>query len=360
MSYRSRKTQAIINLSALKSNYQKMANLAPQSKTIAVIKANAYGHGAIEIAKSLQSLVPAFAVAFIDEAMVLRAAGITSPILILEGPLDKNDFSLAQQHNFWLMIHNIEQVSWLMQQSSDIENLWIKVDTGMNRLGFTPSYVKELLDSLTTKQKEALVLCSHFSNADEKDNPKTQVQITRLKALADEYSCQFSLANSAGIINWPQSHAHFNRLGIALYGANPTARKNMPFKLTPVMTLQSKIIALKNISTGDAVGYGGTWQAKQDSVIATIAIGYGDGYPRSAQAGTPVFINNQRAALAGKVSMDMITVDVTNIADVSLGDVVELWGENLNVEDVAEHMNTINYELLTCVSARVPKIYVDK
>ncbi|MBL4900110.1 MAG: alanine racemase [Colwellia sp.] len=359
MSYRSRKTQAIINLSALKNNYNQIANLAPHSKTIAVIKANAYGHGAIEIAKSLHSLVPAFAVAFIDEAMALRTAGITLPILILEGPLDKEDFALAKQHNFWLMLHNTEQVLWLTQvRPTYTEKLWLKVDTGMNRLGFTPEYAQNVIDNLTSEQKESLVLCSHFSNANEKDNPKTQVQITRLKVLVDKYSCQFSLANSAGIINWPQSHANFNRLGIALYGTNPTTNKNIPVKLTPVMTLQSTVIALRKVKQGESVGYGETWQAKQDSVIATIAIGYADGYPRNAQAGTPVFINNQVAPLAGQVSMDMITVDVTNLANINLGDVVELWGENLNVEVVAEHMNTINYELLTRVSERVPKIYI--
>lgn len=360
MSYRSRKTQAIINLSALKNNYHKIANLAPQSKTIAVIKANAYGHGAIEIAKSLHSLVPAFAVAFIDEAIILRTAGITLPILILEGPLNKEDFALAQRHNFWLMIHNIEQVSWLIQQPNYKEKFWLKVNTGMNRLGFTPEYTKTILEKLTHEQKEALVLCSHFSNADEIDNPKTQTQITCLTALAQKYSCQFSLANSIGIINWPQSHADFNRLGIALYGANPIEINKMPIELTPVMTLQSTIISLRKLSVGEAVGYGGTWRAKQASVIATIAIGYADGYPRNAQTGTPVFINNQLAPLAGRVSMDMITVDVTNLDQVSLGDVVELWGENLHVEVVAEYMNTINYELLTCVSARVPKVYIDK
>lgn len=360
MFYRSRKTQAIINLSALQDNYTKITNLAPQSKTIAVIKANAYGHGAVEIAKSLQSLVPAFAVAFIDEAIVLRNAGITLPILILEGPLDKEDFSLATQHNFWLMLHNAEQISWLTKHPRYQEKLWIKIDTGMNRLGFTPESAKKMLKRLTNKQKEDLVICSHFSSADELDNQKTQTQITCLKMFAKEYSCELSLANSAGIINWPQSHANFNRLGLALYGANPIPIENMPIKLTPVMTLQSTIIGLRELSPGESVGYGETWQAKQASVIATVAIGYADGYPRNAQAGTPVFINNQLAPLAGRVSMDMITVDVTNVANVNLGDVVELWGENLSVEVVAEHMNTINYELLTCVSARVPKVYVNK
>jgi alanine racemase len=156
MSYRSRKTQAIINLSALKNNYSKVDNLAPQSKTIAVIKANAYGHGAIEIAKCLHAMVPAFAVAFIDEAIVLRKAGITLPILILEGPLDEEDFVLAQQHNFWLMIHNIEQVSWLTKQPNYKENLWLKINTGMNRLGFTSEYAEKILENNTNEQKKEL------------------------------------------------------------------------------------------------------------------------------------------------------------------------------------------------------------
>jgi alanine racemase len=358
MVYQSRKTQAIINLSALQDNYNQIANLAPKSKTIAVIKANAYGHGSVEIAKSLHSLVPAFAVAFIDEAIVLRNAGITLPILILEGALNEEDFSIAKQHNFWLMLHNTEQISWLTQHPNYKEKLWIKIDTGMNRLGFTPELAKQLLAKLTKEQKEDLVICSHFSSADEINNPKTQTQIICLKEFAKEYSCQLSLANSAGIINWPQSHANFNRLGLALYGANPIPVKNMPISLIPVMTLQSTVIGLRELSPGEFVGYGETWQANEASVIATVAIGYADGYPRNAQAGTPVFINNELAPLAGRVSMDMITVDVTKLANISLGDVVELWGENLPVEVVAEHMNTINYELLTCVSARVPKKYI--
>jgi alanine racemase len=361
MSYRSRKTQAIINLSALKNNYNQIAALAPQSKTIAIIKANAYGHGAIEIAKSLHSSVPAFGVAFIDEAIMLRNAGITLPILILEGALNEDDFSLAKQHNFWLMLHNTEQVSWLNKQPNYNGKLWLKIDTGMHRLGFTSDDAEQVIANLSNEQQKELVLCSHFSNADDKENPKTQTQIACLKTLVDKYPYPFSLANSAGIINWPESHADFNRLGIALYGTNPSATiKKIPVKLAPVMTLQSTVIALRELNIGESVGYGEAWQAKQPSVIATVAIGYADGYPRHAKSGTPVFINNQLAPIAGRVSMDMITVDVTEITNVNLGDVVELWGDNLSVETVAEYVDTINYELLTRVSARVPLIYVNE
>jgi alanine racemase len=338
-----------------------MDSLAAYSKTIAVIKADAYGHGAVEIAKSLQSMVPAFAVAFIDEAIILRESGITLPILILEGPLAKEDFTLAEQSNFWLMLHNTQQISWLTTiKKNYTKQLWLKINTGMNRLGFTPENANEIIEHLTYDQKKSLVLCSHFSNAEEKNNSKTQTQINCLKKLAKKYPYQISLANSAGIINWPDSHADFNRLGIALYGATPIKNNNNTSKLTPVMTLQSTVIALKDLKIGEPVGYGEAWKAKKPSVIATIAIGYADGYPRSAQSGTPIFINNQLAQLVGRVSMDMITVDVTDLDDVKLGDIVELWGENLPVEIVAEYMNTINYELLTCVSARVPRVYIHK
>ncbi|MBL4940630.1 MAG: alanine racemase [Colwellia sp.] len=358
MNYISRKTLAIINLPALISNYHCLANLAPQSETIAVIKANAYGHGAITVAKHLDNMVPALAVAFIDEALVLREAGITSPILILEGPLSEQDFVIASKHNFWLMLHNGAQIDWLIKQTPIYSGkLWLKVDTGMNRLGLMPSQVSNILATLPSQQLKKLVLCTHFSNAEELDNPKTLLQIKRLTQVNQIHGCKKSLANSAGIINWRESHGDYNRLGIALYGATPLLAKKLPIKLIPVMTLQSTVISIRKLNIGESVGYGETWQAKRPSIIATIAIGYADGYPRSAKVGTPVWFKSQLAPLVGRVSMDMITVDITDIDKVELGDLVELWGESLAIETVAEYSNTINYELLTRVSARVPKKY---
>ena len=359
MRYNSRKTFAIINLPALVSNYQCLANLAPQSNTIAVIKADAYGHGAIAVAKSLSAHAPALAVAFIDEALTLREAGITLPILILEGALSQEDFSIALTQNFWLMLHNPEQIQWLKQQVKPYtEKLWLKVDTGMNRLGLMPNEANELLKSLTSEQLHHSVLCTHFSNADEVNNPKTLLQIEQLQQVNQAFQCQTSLANSAGIVNWPQSHSHYNRLGIALYGATPSAVNTLPIKLASVMTLHSTVIGIRKLDVGEYVGYGETWQAKRPTVIATVAIGYADGYPRNAKAGTPVFINGQLAPVAGRVSMDMITIDITEVSHVTLGNIVELWGENLAVETVAKYTGTINYELLTRVSARVPKKYI--
>lgn len=368
MNYHSRKTYSIINLPALVSNYKIITNLAPQSETIAVIKANAYGHGAIEVAKALSSHASILAVAFIDEALELRDAGITLPILIMEGALSYEDFSIALKQNFWLMLHTSEQVDWLNKQMpSYAGKLWLKVDTGMNRLGIMPNEVDNILAKLTPEQLESLVLCTHFSSAEEIDNPKTQLQIEKFeqlfKQVNQEHGFKRSLANSAGILNWPQSYGDYNRLGIALYGATPmpyntSPTKLAPAKLTPVMTLQSTIIGLRQLSVDESVGYGEIWQAKRPSVIATIAIGYADGYPRNAKNGTPVWVNGQIAPMAGRVSMDMITIDVTDLKDIKIGDVVELWGENLAIETVAECMDTINYELLTRISARVPKKYI--
>lgn len=366
MSYTARKTQAIINLNALKSNYQFIDSLATNSATIAVIKADAYGHGSVDIAISLDELVPAFAVAFIDEAVILRNAGVKSPILILEGSLSEEDFTFALQHNFWLMLHNHEQVTHLQNLNKTYNGkLWLKIDTGMHRLGFMPSEVSEIIvkvqSCLQDKQKKELVLCSHFSSSEETNNAKTLKQIQYFDQLSAPYNYQASLANSAAIIQWPQSHRHFNRLGLALYGINPISKINSQDEITsnlvPVMTLQSSIIGLKTIEKGDSVGYGEKWQAKRTSVIAIVAIGYADGYPQNAKAGTPVLINNQLAPLAGKVSMDMISVDVTELNDVRLGDLVELWGENLPVETVATYLETSSYELLTRVSTRLPRKY---
>ncbi len=360
MSHISRNTQAIIDLDALVKNYQYVDQLALNSNTIAVIKADAYGHDASKVAFALSSQVKLFAVGFIDEALALRADGITTPVLILEGPFKQSDFEIAQTNNFLLMLHSDYQIDWLISLNTEYcADIWLKVDTGMNRLGFHVEQVDGVMSQLTAKQKSKLVLCSHFSTAEQLDSSKPIEQLSKLQKLVSQHRCQFSMANSAGILNWPASHGDHTRLGLALYGISPIGEQPISQPLLPVMTLQADIIAIHIINCGETVGYGDTWQAMRPSIIATVAIGYADGYPRNAKAGTPVFINGNIAPLVGRVSMDMITVDITDLANISnivIGDSVELWGKNISIDTVAENSDTINYELLTRVSKRVPKV----
>jgi alanine racemase len=360
MSYISRNTKAVIDLDALVKNYQYVDSLAAKSNTIAVIKADGYGHDASKVAHALSSQVSLFAVGFIDEALALRADGITTQVLILEGPFKQSDLEIAQANNFSLMLHSDYQINWLTSLKTDFTaDIWLKIDTGMNRLGFDIEQVDAVMSKLTSEQKSKLVLCSHFSTAEQLDSSKPMEQLSKLKNLVSLHHCQFSLANSAGILNWPKSHGDHTRLGLALYGVSPVGIKPISQPLIPVMTLQANIIAIHTINTGETVGYGDIWQAKRPSIIATISIGYADGYPRNAKSGTPVFINGHIAPLVGRVSMDMITVDITDLAkivDVVIGDIVELWGKNISIDTVAINSDTINYELLTRVSKRVPKV----
>ncbi|ALO34645.1 alanine racemase [Colwellia sp. MT41] len=357
MSYISRLTQAVIDLDALVKNYQYIDSLAPNSNTIAVIKADAYGHDANKVAHALSATVNTFAVGFIDEAMALRSAGINNTVLILEGPFKENDFQLAQLHNFSLMLHSDYQIAWLRSLNVEFSgDIWLKVETGMNRLGFHLEQVDHIMTQLSQQQRSKLVLCSHFSSAEQLDSVKPVEQLAKLMSLVEKYHCQFSMANSAGILNWPASHGDHTRLGLALYGISPIGKSPLSQPLIPVMTLQANIIAIHTLKIGETVGYGDIWQAKRKSTIATVAIGYADGYPRNAKLGTPVFIKGKVAPLVGRVSMDMITVDITDLTNINIGDTVELWGKNISIDIVAQHSDSINYELLTRVSKRVPKV----
>ena len=357
MSYISRHTQAVIDLDAIVKNYQYLASLAPNSNTIAVIKADAYGHDANLVAHALSPQVDTFAVAFIDEALALRSAGITNTVLILEGPFQQSDFEQAKTHDFVLMLHSDYQINWLTSLSTEFSGeLWLKVDTGINRLGFHTEQVDAVMSQLSAKQRNKVVLCSHFSTAEQIDSVKPAQQLAQLKALVSQYNCRYSMANSAGILNWPASHGDYPRLGLALYGISPIAEHPLSQALKPVMTLQANIIAIHKVSIGDTVGYGDSWQAERETMLATVAIGYADGYPRNAKSGTPVFINGKVAPLAGRVSMDMITVDITDLENTKIGDSVELWGINIDIDIIAQNSDTINYELLTRVSKRVPKV----
>ena len=329
---------------------------------MAIIKADAYGHGAVAVAKALEAHAPAFGVACIDEAIELRDAGIKKPILLLGGVASPNELDIAVRENFWLMVENFQQVNDILSTNMNSPvKIWLKMDTGMNRLGFRKQHFRDAYEQLQQSDnvKDEIVLVTHLARADELDHDFTAEQISRFKDNTKDMDCPLSIANSAGIMGWEASWSNWNRAGYMMYGASPFSEPHdIANLLKPVMTLVSKVISLRSFSVGEPVGYGGGWAASRPSVIATIAIGYGDGYPRQATNGTPILVNNQMASLAGRVSMDMVTVDVTDIENVDIGSPVELWGSNVSVNKVAECANTTGYELLTRIPCRPQRIYV--
>ena len=355
-----RATQAIIHLPALIQNYQLAKQHAPQAKAYAVIKANAYGHGLQGVAKGLAAQADGFAVACVEEADQIRAAGVDAPIMVLEGPYNEAECQHAAQQGYELVVHQAEQLAWLAQVSEPL-TLWIKVDTGMHRLGFAMDQVREavqrLQQPLSCGQHHQLGLLSHFACADDQTSAFNQLQLSRFQSLAD-LNLPMSMSNSAAIMSLTSAHGERLRPGIMLYGGSPLL--NTPAQtlgLKPVMTLRSEVIAVHQLTAGETVGYGQTWLAPRDCKVAVVAIGYGDGYPRRAPNGTPVWLRGQRAWLAGRVSMDMITVDVTEVEGVQLGDTVELWGEHIPVDEIAHICNTISYELFCQLTPRVKRIY---
>jgi alanine racemase len=357
-----RPSQASIDLDALQHNYRLACSLAPHSSTLAVIKANAYGHGTLPVAKALSTLAPVFAVACTEEALELRAAGINQPILLLEGFFQRDEIALAAEQNFWPMIENQWQIAAIVEASPPTPlNLWLKVDTGMHRLGLPLAEAKQAYETLVASNnlRKPIVIATHFASADELENPFTLTQIERIQALASHFGAPLSMSNSPGLLGWPRARSDWNRPGYMLYGNTPFAAPHPEGdKLIPVMSFESAVMSLRTIPAGDTVGYGGTWRAQKESVIATIPVGYGDGYPRNAPSGTPIMIAGQRAALAGRVSMDLITVDVTGLNNIQRGSKVELWGRNLAVGEVAASASTSGYELLTRMSARLRRHYL--
>ncbi len=357
-----RPTRATVRLDAIANNLKVAHGFAPQSKIMAVIKANAYGHGAIAVARVLQANVPAFAVAFIDEAVQLRDAGISRPILILQGTTTASDVAEAAARDFWLMAHSRQQVERILNTSTAKPvQVWIKVDTGMNRLGLAVDELDGCIEALLASENtcDEMVLCSHLACADELGHPMTMKQIEMSRGLTNRHKLPLSLANSAGILCWPQSHAEWNRPGYMLYGNSPFLSLSAAESgLQPAMSMQSEIISIRELSAGEGTGYGQSWVAEKASTIGVIPIGYADGYPRHAANGTPVLVNGKRVPLVGRVSMGMITVDLSGIEPVKSGDSVELWGENLSVNEVAQSAGTIGYEILAGLTGRVPISYI--
>jgi len=356
-----RPNQARLDLAALRHNLSVARQLAPRSRMMAVVKANAYGHGALNIAGALQSLVDALAVACIEEAIELRYAGITTPILLLQGVFAAAELATAAQLDLWVTITNEQQLSWLEEAALPTSlTCWLKVDTGMHRLGVAPDNALHFYQRLQASNNvdKNIVTCTHFAAADDVHSQQTQQQLAVFEALS--FAALRSAANSAALLAWPSAHYDWVRPGYMLYGNSPMLQEHPQAQaLVPVMTLTSAVIALRDVAAGEAVGYGGTWVAQRPSRIATVTVGYGDGYPRNATNGTPVLVSGQRAPLAGRVSMDMITVDVTDLNHVQPGAEVVLWGVGLPLAEVARCADTVGYELTTRMPARTPRVVVN-
>ena len=365
----SRLTRATINLTALKNNLSVTKQFAPVQKIMSVVKADAYGHGIDRIAKYLSSILSqddAFAVASIDEAIMLRAVGIQNPIIILEGFNTSGDLALIKEHNLTSVIHHLSQIILLEINPELAEDLkvWMKVDTGMHRLGFSPDSVKKMYQRLLNAGVNIQIgLMTHFANADTIGDSKNEQQLSCFNNLIAGNPAETSLANSAAILSLPAAHGHWVRPGIMLYGVNPFTknhRGDVTYGLLPVMTLSACIIAINTILKDESIGYGGQWVCPDDMQVGVVSIGYGDGYPRHAPSGTPVLINGKRAALIGRVSMDMIMVDLRLHPEAKVGDEVILWGDGLPIEEIADAAGTISYELLCGVTKRVTFEYKEE
>lgn len=342
-----RPAHALIDLDALRHNYR-LAKSLSGSRAFAVIKANAYGHGAVECARALADDADAYAVACIEEAIELREAGITRPILLLEGWFEASELALIDQHQLWCVIHAQWQVDELLAARLKAPlHIWLKLDSGMHRVGFAPQQYRGVWQQLqASTQVASLSKISHFSRADEPETGRTEEQMTVFQRATAGLEGATSLCNSPGVLAWPQAHNDWLRPGIMLYGATPfTFAHEHADRLQPVMQLQSRIIAVRELPAGEPIGYGSRFVTARPTRVGVVAMGYADGYPRHAQDGTPVLIDGQRSQLIGKVSMDMLTVDLTDLPGSGLSSEVRLWGRGLNASEVAAHADTIAYQL---------------
>jgi len=352
---------ATIDTSALRHNLERVRTFAPRSKVMAVIKANAYGHGLVAVARALEG-ADSFAVARVDEGMTLRNAGIRKRTVLLEGVFDRTQLDAAASAGFELVVHTAEQIDLLREAGAGEAGarpfaVWLKLDSGMNRLGFKGEAFGAARAALSAlpRVQAPVNLFTHLASADDPELPATNEQLGRFAAATHALAGERSIANSAAMLSFPQAQADWVRPGLLLYGVSPFGGSiGADFGLRPAMTLHSRLIAVKDLAPGEQVGYGGNWTATRDTRLAVAAVGYGDGYPRSLGSGSPVLVNGQRAPLAGRVSMDMIGIDVTDLPQApKIGDPVILWGDGLPVEEIAVWADTIPYELLCGISQRV-------
>ncbi|MGZ8230544.1 MAG: alanine racemase [Burkholderiales bacterium] len=344
---------ATIDLSALRHNLGVVRRHAPRSKVFAVIKANAYGHGLLRVARALEG-ADGFAVVELESAVRLREAGYRQKIALLEGIFDPRELPVLTEHRLVPAIHTVEQIEMLSALSAGCKlDVLLKVNTGMNRLGFQPSQFGAALERLQSgSHVSSITLMTHFANADDARGIAEPLQT--LEGASAGVALPRTLANSAAIMRYPEAHADWVRPGIMLYGCSPFPNTvAVDVGLRPAMTLASEVIAVRELSAGDAVGYGSTWVAERAARVAVVACGYADGYPRHAPTGTPVLVGARLTRTVGRVSMDMLCVDVSGIEAVRVGTPVVLWGEGNPVENIAEAAGTVGYELLCALAPRV-------
>ena len=352
-----RPARALIDLAALRHNYR-LARRLHGGRALAVVKANAYGHGAVRCAQALAQEADGFAVAFLEEALELRAAGLQHPILLLEGVFSMAELGEVMRHGLWIVVHHEAQIEMLERAAPTAAvNVWLKINSGMNRAGFLPAAATHAWERLRATGKVAdITLMTHFARADEPQVITTAEQVARFDAATARLPGARSLANSGGILGWPAARRDWARPGILLYGADPMPEQ--PHGLEPVMTLESAVMAVREIAAGEPLGYGGRFVAERPTRVGLVAMGYADGYPRAVPDGTPVAIDEEPARIIGRVSMDMLTVDLTGLPDAGIGSRVELWGRRVPVNRVAQAAGTIAYELL-CNVKRVRLSYSD-
>ncbi len=355
-----RPIRATIDASALRHNADVVRRYAPHSRMLAVVKANAYGHGITRTARALvqaQAGPEGFALLELDAAMALREAGYTQRIVLLEGFFEVRELALLAQHHIDTVIHSTEQMAMLRAAPTGTQlNVLLKLNTGMNRLGFAASELPRVLLALRGCAAVAdITLMTHFANADDARGVAWQLDV--FERATQGMAFPRTLANSAAIVRYAHTHADWVRPGILLYGASPFADVSAEaLGLKPVMTLSSQIIAVQQLAAGDSVGYGSTYVARQPTRIGVVACGYADGYPRHAPTGTPVRVGSTMATTVGRVSMDLLCVDITALPQATVGSPVTLWGEGNPVDEVATAAGTVGYELLCALAQRVPVV----
>jgi alanine racemase len=354
-------TYAVVNLDAAQHNLRMVREHAPDARIMAVIKANGYGHGLVRISQALAD-ADAFAVARVDEGIYLRNAGIQQRITVLEGFTFDEELDKLLYYGLDSVVHSFIQLE-ILEKRTEIEKIavWLKLDTGMNRLGFKTEDFDNVYQRLNKCGiiRRPCNLMTHLANSDTLEDDKTQSQIKLFNETVQAYPGQRSIANSAGILAWPDAVSDWVRPGIMLYGISPFPDHTGPqLGLKPIMGLYSRLISVKPLKKGETVGYGTGWVCQKPTTLGVVAIGYGDGYPRYAETGTPVLVNGRRVPLIGRVSMDMITVDLETQPEAKPGDPVCLWGKDLPVEEIALHAGTIPYTLVCGITQRV-QIIVD-